>query len=151
MVPKKAGFEMWGEPNISKVRGEKHVESSVKLVNPIAFMVAFPGTTKLMRESDMRKEIMQLQKEHLKTLIEENRQLVNENKILVSHAAQVQSEHSSTVLENVKLRARAGKTNNMGNNITDIFLDGNRCDAVQLVISLLLLTPPPSLIQRALH
>eukprot|EP00041_Stephanoeca_diplocostata_P021508 m.501740 g.501740 ORF g.501740 m.501740 type:complete len:553 (+) comp21841_c0_seq1:236-1894(+) len=58
------------------------------------------------RESDMRKEIMQLQKEHLKTLIAENKHLTETNELLLAHVAHIESEHSKVSLENIQIKER---------------------------------------------
>lgn len=62
------------------------------------------------RESDMRKEIMQLQKEHLKTLISENKHLTETNELLLAHIAHIESEHSKVSLENIQIRERIDTT-----------------------------------------
>lgn len=100
-------------PQVAALRGGKDGSpySSVDDVEERSESIAA-----LKRESHMRKEIMTLQKEHLKSLINENRTLVDENALLVAHAAHLQSEHSGTALENMKLRksrSRGGLDNEL--------------------------------------
>ena len=53
----------------------------------------------------MRKEIIMMQKEYLKTLLEENKQLSEENNVLLAHVGNVEHERATKDLE-TKLRER---------------------------------------------
>eukprot|EP00039_Didymoeca_costata_P015337 m.259005 g.259005 ORF g.259005 m.259005 type:complete len:697 (-) comp16200_c0_seq10:199-2289(-) len=64
---------------------------------------------KTSRESEMRKEIMQLQKESLLSLREENKQLAEENRMVIALVQDLQGSQSQALLENARLRQMLDK------------------------------------------
>eukprot|EP00040_Diaphanoeca_grandis_P044377 m.12113 g.12113 ORF g.12113 m.12113 type:complete len:628 (-) comp9151_c0_seq1:182-2065(-) len=58
------------------------------------------------KEADMRKDIMKLQKEHLKTLISENKHLNETNDMLVAHVASIESKYAQSVMKNFRMEGR---------------------------------------------
>mmetsp|Transcript_32635 Transcript_32635/g.45545 ORF Transcript_32635/g.45545 Transcript_32635/m.45545 type:complete len:512 (+) Transcript_32635:77-1612(+) len=61
------------------------------------------------RELQMRREVMDLQKEHLKRLIMENRHLTDEYGTLIAHLAEVEEANSKAQIENQQLKAILGE------------------------------------------
>ena len=77
--------------------------SFIQLFSALVFFLTAGLLGVQVRESEMRGEIMRLQKEHMKTLMAENKELMETNDRLVAHVAEIEAKHAQVAVEHSHL------------------------------------------------